>query len=65
MFGSLFAAVLILAGIGAALVSLSAGVITGVHLAVLAAACFMFAAALGVWQIADAVRVYLKDKRGD
>lgn len=64
MLNYILAALLVLGGIGGVVWSLTAGVITGVHMAVIAVACFMFAAALGVWHIAGSIDEFL-EKRGD
>ena len=62
MLTKLLAAMCFLAGIGAAAWSLTSAITTGEHLATLSVAAFVFAAAIGVWDIADRVETYLKDK---
>lgn len=56
----LIAALLILTGIGGVIWSLTVEVVTGEQAAILAGVAFVFAAALGIWQIADQVEDWLK-----
>lgn len=62
MLTKLLAALMFLIGIGSAGWSLTSNLMTGEHLATLAVAAFVFAGAIGVWDIADRVEQYFKDK---
>lgn len=63
MLITLFAALLIVAGLIAAFLSLDVQVFTGEHLATLAAVLFLFVIAIGVWRVAGLLEELVDERQ--